>query len=1446
MASFTRSQTRLVGELQQAIRNRNILDINRLVEEMAIVSITPNIFIKLVDIDALDAMVTIVNRDGFKLGEFYREFFELGKNEDNGEKRWKPLNELVFVSNSNLGGFPSMREITYEIFESWIKLDVVRLVRVIVPLFGFWDASKLKEYFVDGPDSRNGLIFTAAEVFDKNLNRIFGDLIDTLPDEIKKVALTTPKTNCEDCFNNENQFKGSLAIELLFKYTDAGNIVYEPHKFAQLPRIMRRVRDQMFHLLDHELEHGEKEVLQATINTVGRLIERLRYLGANSEVEEAQDLIYEVYSPFTQFFHSNKTKIIELFSRNQKMEWLFETTWDMEWIPCGMVPRYINIYDFRDDFPGKDLYMRTCEYTYITLHSQGEWRKRITDDSDDDDYDMTMLRDDENQFYWRARGFVFRGGQGWVPWGLADSSDEETESAASSEDSDDSDDFEPDRDAYGDDLNEEYWTERGFEWNEESDIWEEPEEFEVDRYSNEVNGNVNYWIDVGFDWNTIHGQWVSNDDFLLFYTRSRGNYIVVGEDDIVLGPGNEEYRVTSVTSTAIKIRPLGGEEFNALLDDITFQRISINYKCKKEIEPFDVVSVNGKNYFVLNIMRQQDQTYRIKLGNLDGSMAIDEPPSNKEITYIGNGKNYLWMSKSSTKEIHDFRHDYSGMAADKDGIVVAIDKDDQATEIQLYDKFEGERFPTIMTLDEKCVCIAMEGDLIAAGCGKYLYTFTRMGQNLQKKEFRYNISCLAISSDKLFVGDWEGFISTILRDGINETDGSYEYIVPTKKAHTTGVAVMDVDDDRLISSSGLFSLSTGSRLKIWDTEKAIVQDSVAGTPLKTLDDHSEFIRDLSIKGKYIVTGGDDKIVKKYKRDGTSVENIAVQFRKKLVVTDKYIVHDSLHNDGANEHPVYVLDIETNEQLTKTNAWNMRDLSMAVVGENIVMAWQEYSELIVYHIGGLYTTAKWEDGEMFVHQNGEYLPWTRDDNITKFLKKYDTVQLTNFEGKQIYAIGMQWKEGAGKDVTILGFDKSDVELMVDYKGVPYGDSFRIPFTEMEKRYDRNVIAAHPQANAPEIGETWVHRASGKAVIVDSLSIGSVYFKFEEGDSSEWLELDKFRYLFQIKPEIGTEWIGIQTRQRITIVGGQTLANEKPVPTAQQLFSWFLFWNVAPPQVPLMDRDGEVIEVGYMVELIGYRLPWKVMEADPEKQIRVKKLKPPKDPPEEDEILLVDANETVINYKPTASKDIIGGLGYSVEQFRYDDLPLNGRSLCMDIGTPQDCDVGEFTSTKYQPVAIMVRRGGRTEDEVDGDGRLTIFCAKELKDWLLTPEVETILEMGGYERQNFDPNTMRVLESDDLKETSPFTNSQIIKVRYLTSDEITVQVSKIPQEDNSKEIADLQARISRLESQVNRAEGRIKAFFEQQLRSAERSLMALQPTSSGSSGRLTGFRPRMLKF
>ena len=1468
--------TSVLEPLLEAIENRETELINRLVNELevGVFNGALDIFIKLVDIDSTDALVAIVKKTGFDFGKFYREFFERGKNESNGEKRWKYLNELVFVSDAFLRGFPPKDEITYEIIESWIILDVVRLVRVIVPLL---EEDVLKEYFAGSEDSGyTGLIFTAAEIFDKNQNRIFGDLMDVLPEEVTKVALTTPKTSRTDSINNKDQFIGMLAVEKLFTYTDAEHIVYESLKFSQLPRIMRWVRAYMFHLLDYnsnDLDDDEKVILEATINTAGRLIERLRYLGANSEIERDQDIIYEVYAPLTQLFHFKKSKIIELFARNQTMEWLFETTWDMKWISCG-TNRYINIYDFRDEFPGKDLYMRTCGYTYIEINGSGEWRKDLRDDdTDDDNHYISMRGDRENQFYWRARGFVFTEGQGWGPApipGLAESTDEETDSVASSEDSDE---FEPDQDIFGDYRNEEYWEERGYSWDEGQERWVEQEEFEVDRYSNEVNGNINYWRDAGFEWSDIHRQWIPQDprDFLLFYIHSRNKYTVVGKDDIVMGPGAEEYRVTSVTRDAIKIKPLGGDEFNALLDDISFRRVSINYfECKKEIEPFDIVSVNGESYFVVGVMRQQDQTYRVKLRNLDGSWPDIEHPSDLEITYVGNGKNYLWMSKSFQKEIHEFRYNYNGMAADKDGIVVAIDSGPLQTEIELYDKFDGEKFPTIMNLDDECTTIVMEGDLIAVACGEDLYTFTRMGENLQKKNIGTHITCLAISPDKLFVGDQSGAISTILREEINKTsDGSYEYTIPEGYAHTKAVAVMDVDGDRLISSSGEYGRSMGSRLKIWDTGKAIAQDSQAGTPLRTIDDHAEFIKDVSIKGKYIVTGGEDKIVKKYTRDGTFIENIAVQFRQNLVVTDKYIVYDSLHNEGEDENPVYVLDFETHEEVTMTNAWAPL-LSMTVVNDKIVMAWPEYSELTVYNIGGTYATAKFTDGEMDVYQNGEYLPWTGDDNITDFLKRYDTVQLKNNAGKEIYAIGAEWQqknlfkvngewqEGKQEDVIILGFDKNYVELMVNKRGAEYSEEFRIPFTEMEDRYNRYQVYSIPQANAPNKDEIWVHRASGRDVTVTWLSQGQVFFEFNGSRDSTTIELDKFRYLFQIKPVaadpdkpyvLGSEWFRVGDRRRMVLVDGVTLAGQMLVPTTKDdLYFWFWEYVVAPPVPPLEDRDGREIKNGDMVTLIGYNLPWKVIEAKKGEKLRVKKLKPPKDPPEEDETLLVDASDTKRYYRPNKADNIILNQQYDVDHFRYDDLPNKENSLCMDIGTPQDCDIGEFTSTKYQPVAIMIGEGLQ-DDEVDGDDRLTIFCAKELKEWLLTPEVATFLDMGGEERQNFNPNTMEVLESDDLKKTSPFTNNQILRVRYLTETQIDEQVSKISEKeekDNSEEIRVLEERIERLQKQVDGASGRMKGFFQTQLANARRSLMALQPTGATRSAPRTGLLPRMLKF
>ena len=169
--------------------------------------------------------------------------------------------------------------------------------------------------------------------------------------------------------------------------------------------------------------------------------------------------------------------------------------------------------------------------------------------------------------------------------------------------------------------------------------------------------------------------------------------------------------------------------------------------------------------------------------------------------------------------------------------------------------------------------------------------------------------------------------------------------------------------------------------------------------------------------------------------------------------------------------------------------------------------------------------------------------------------------------------------------------------------------------------------------------------------------------------------------------------------------------------------------------------------------------------------------------------------------------------------------------MDIGSKVDCDIGEFTTTKYQPVKIMTNRGW----EKDGEGVLTVFCAKELKDWLNTPEVATELDMGGFERQNFDANTVRVYESNRLKEISPFTNNVIVAVEYMTQKEIDEQVALVS-EDNSdvqKEIEALESRISNLQRQIdNTPSERVKAFLQQQLNTAQRTLMALRASGSGS--------------
>jgi len=1044
---------------------------------------------------------------------------------------------------------------------------------------------------------------------------------------------------------------------------------------------------------------------------------------------------------------------------------------------------------FKMDYSMKWLFETTWNMKWIEIESIGEWvPDRSNDNSEDGDHDIEYMRDRENQLYWRSRNYYFS----VDPMGWRNQSDSDSEDSDSgSEDSDSGSEDPPDIN----DPDEDYWEELGYEWDDEDNEWVNEGNYEVDRFSNESSSNAGHWLRRDHEWSDPFGQWVSKDefDFVLFYLPStyyNGRVHRVGIDDIVGHSEFGECRIHSIDRTGIILRRKDDQFTIDSLNGLKFIRISVRYlSIDKEIEVFDIVEINGKHLFVSSIEREK--YVRVKLRDMDGSWPDMEWPTPMDIKYMGNGRNCMWTSKSVNTNIRDFREDYTCMTADKGGIVAIISKPDKG-QIEYFDEFNGTNQRTIQIIDGDCQCIAMYDSIIAVGSGEVLWTMTREGASRRSKGLGSRILSLVVSDKWLVVGLANGkIIKTEVGESINDPIN----------AHVGPVKHLDIDGDRIISASG-------TTLKIWDSN--------AMNPLFTVDDHAEEILDISINGDCIVTGGDDGIVKQYDRKGNFQRNVAFKFGNKLVATDRFIVYDSTHNEGDDERPVYAIDKLSGDDIAKKFAWAPM-ASMAVVGNNIVMVWPSYSELEVFSIGGELATVKYEDGKMLIHKNGSESHFNGGTDVMRnFLERYKFPDHNHNSGeRKPWRVGTEWS-GRHTNEYVIIVDFKDGEVVLTTTEKPYGETFSIPLEDMEKRYNKYGTFLPIRANIPVKDEIWVHRNTG--IDVKIISVGhEVLFVLQNETKIE--KIDIFCYLFQIKPAEGSQWIEIATRQRFI------LGTNFPVPR-EGLGDFFVMYKVAPELQPTEDKNNNTIELGYMVDLIGYRLPWKVIEIL-EDRIRVKKLKPPKDPPEPDEILLVDASDTRIYHKTMGPDDIRIGMEYDVALFRYDELPNEDNSLCMDIGTPKDCDVGEFTSTKYQPVKIKVKRGIDEVWEIDGDGILTVFCAKELKDWLRTPEVATELDTGGQERENYNANEMVVFEYDYLKESSPFTNNRIVSVQYLTQDEIDEQVLLVDEEDdNEAEIAALNVRIERLIAQVDTASDRLKPFYQQQLAAARRSLTALQ--------------------
>ena len=103
----------------------------------------------------------------------------------------------------------------------------------------------------------------------------------------------------------------------------------------------------------------------------------------------------------------------------------------------------------------------------------------------------------------------------------------------------------------------------------------------------------------------------------------------------------------------------------------------------------------------------------------------------------------------------------------------------------------------------------------------------------------------------------------------------------------------------------------------------------------------------------------------------------------------------------------------------------------------------------------------------------------------------------------------------------------------------------------------------------------------------------------------------------------------------------------------------------------------------------------------------------------------------------------------------------------------CDVGDHELTRYMPVKVKT---GSNWD-VDGTGKLFVFCAEDLRQWVTT-------KVPNYER---------------YYDTNPMTSNVISGVQYLTQEEITAEEAKYT--DLKSEDKDVEENRKKLEREAN---------------------------------------------
>lgn len=192
--------------------------------------------------------------------------------------------------------------------------------------------------------------------------------------------------------------------------------------------------------------------------------------------------------------------------------------------------------------------------------------------------------------------------------------------------------------------------------------------------------------------------------------------------------------------------------------------------------------------------------------------------------------------------------------------------------------------------------------------------------------------------------------------------------------------------------------------------------------------------------------------------------------------------------------------------------------------------------------------------------------------------------------------------------------------------------------------------------------------------------------------------------------------------------------------------------------LNKNDGYVITMMKIVEFKKYFRPTKTVSVPSQyRKLSV------------GELILLDSFWNGTRITVDLRRAMFGKM-FTVEEFRHKTLINDDYALIIKyLDEELDCDIGISVGTRKNPVKIKIKTADAGDDwDRDKDGFLTIFCAKDLKQWLNT-------NTGSY---GLNANTAdEYFENQELHDNNPSKPWQtIVGIQYLTQEEIDEEEKK----------------------------------------------------------------------